>query len=255
VSHALIGALIGAGLTHTGFDLGILKWEGITKIVAFIFLAPIIGMIGGSILMFLVYWIFRRRTPAKVDRFFRVGQLFSAAAFSIGHGANDAQKTMGIIVMALLAGGYLAYGVGPDGARAMPEIPVWVIIAAYSAIALGTLLGGWRVIRTMGGKLTKLRPVQGFCAETSGALLLFGASSYGIPISTTHSVAGSIMGVGSVRRHTAVRWRVAGKMIWAWVITIPSSATVAGLAYWAMNATGLVDWILRMEAAVRVGGG
>lgn len=248
VSHALIGALIGAGLARSGMDVGVLKWEGIGKIVAFIFIAPIVGMLGGYVLMFLVYWLFHRAAPARVDRTFRVGQLFSAAAFSLGHGANDAQKTMAIIVLALLAGGYMEYGLTAEGVRQMPDVPLWVVLSAHTAIALGTLLGGWRVIRTMGSRLTKLRPVQGFCAETSGALVLFGATTGGIPISTTHSVSGSIMGVGSVLRRQAVRWRVAGGMLVAWVITIPSAAIVAGLCYYLLDAIGLVAWSEGLEA-------
>jgi PiT family inorganic phosphate transporter len=251
VSHALVGALVGAGFVHGGFDPAVLKWGGIGKIVAFIFIAPIVGMIGGSLLMFSVYWIFRKATPGKVDRTFRVGQLFSAAAFSLGHGANDAQKTMALIVLAMLAGGYMDYQFAADGARIMPEVPMWIVLSAHAAIALGTMLGGWRVIRTMGSRLTKLRPVQGFCAETSGALVLFGATSFGIPISTTHSVSGSIMGAGTVQRHTAVRWGVARKMLVAWVITIPSAAIVSGAVYGLLKITGFVAWSADLEAAAR----
>jgi len=243
VSHALIGGLIGAGLVKSGFDFGVLKVAGVAKIGAFIFLAPLIGMAGGAILMILVYWLFRNRRPAKVDRVFRVGQLFSAAAFSLGHGGNDAQKTMGMITMALAAGGYLASPLDPSTGKLMaPHVPMWVILAAHFAIALGTMLGGWRVIRTMGTRLTKLKPVQGFCAETAGAIVLFGVTAAGIPVSTTHSVTGAIMGVGSARRLRAVRWGVATKILWAWIITIPTSAIVSGLTYWLLDLVGLVSW-------------
>jgi PiT family inorganic phosphate transporter len=243
VSHALIGGLIGSGLVKSGFDFAVLKADGIIKIAAFIFLAPIIGLLGGAVLMLVVYWLFRNRHPARVDRLFRGGQLISAAAFSLGHGSNDAQKTMGIITMALAAGGYLAMPIDPvTGGSMPPNVPLWVVLAAHTAIAFGTMLGGWRVVRTVGAKLTKLRPVQGFCAETSGALVLFGATAGGIPVSTTHSVAGSIMGAGSVKRLRAVRWGVAGKIMWAWVITIPCSASVSALTYLLMDVTGFVDW-------------
>jgi PiT family inorganic phosphate transporter len=243
VSHALIGGLIGSGLVTSGFDYGILKMNGILTIASFIFLAPIIGLIGGSGIMLVVYWLFRNTPPRKVDRLFRGGQLVSAAAFSLGHGSNDAQKTMGIVTMALAAGGYLALPIDPETGRQLaPNIPLWVVLAAHTAIALGTMLGGWRVIRTMGTKLTRLRPVQGFCAELSAAIVLFGASAGGIPVSTTHSVSGSIMGVGSVKRLRAVRWGVAKKILWAWVITIPAAAVVAGLASWALDVTGFAAW-------------
>jgi PiT family inorganic phosphate transporter len=237
-SHALIGGMVGAGLVQSGFDVSVLRMSIVGNIALFIVLAPIIGMICGALLMFVVYWIFRNKTPARVDGFFRIGQLFSAAAFSLGHGANDAQKTMSIIAMALFAGGFLVI---PEGQTA-PPIHLWVVLSAHSAIALGTLFGGWRVIRTMGAKLTRLKPVQGFCAETSGAIVLFGVTALGIPVSTTHSVSGAIMGVGSVKRFRAVRWGVAGKMMWAWVLTIPASAFAGGLAYFLCDVTGLAAW-------------
>lgn len=244
VSHALIGGLIGAGLVKSGFDFEVLKAGSIIKIGAFIFLAPIIGMIGGSVLMVVVYWLFHKVRPQKVDRVFRGGQLLSAAAFSLGHGSNDAQKTMGIITMALVAGGYLAGPLDPaTGKHLAPNIPMWVVLSAHTAIALGTMLGGWRVIRTMGTKLTRLKPVQGFCAETSAAIVLFGATAGGIPVSTTHSVSGSIMGVGSVKRLRAVRWGIATRIVWAWLLTIPCSALVAGLTYWLLEVFGIAGWL------------
>ena len=247
VSHALIGGLIGAGLMKSGFDPSILKLQSIGWIGAFIFLAPLIGMIFGTVLMTAVYWIFRNKRPSKVDSFFRVGQLFSAAAFSLGHGGNDAQKTMGIITMSLVAGGHLQMQVDAvTGKTTPPNVPIWVVLAAHTAIALGTMLGGWKVIRTMGTRLTKLKPVQGFCAETAGALVLFGVNVVGIPVSTTHSVTGAIMGVGSVKRMKAVRWGVAGRIVWAWVLTIPLSAFAAGLTYWLMDVSGFVTWASKL---------
>jgi inorganic phosphate transporter, PiT family len=237
-SHALIGGMVGAGLVQARFDLSVLNASVIGKIVLFIFLAPLIGMVIGSLLMFVVYWVFRNRTPARVDRFFRVGQLFSAAAFSLGHGANDAQKTMSIIAMTLFAAGMLQVPAG----QSAPPIHMWIVLSAHTAIAMGTMIGGWRVIRTMGSKLTKLKPVQGFCAETAGAAVLFGVTAVGIPVSTTHSVAGSIMGVGSVRRLKAVRWGMARRMLWAWVLTIPCAAIAGGVAYWLLDLTGVVAW-------------
>ena len=219
VSHSLIGGLAGAGLMKGG--LVALNAAGITKVVIFIFLAPIIGLIGGFVLMVMVNWIFRRIPGRKVDRLFRVGQLISSAAYSLGHGTNDAQKTMGIITILLYSGGYLKEF----------EVPMWVILSAHTAIGLGTAAGGWKVIRTMGIKLTHLKPVGGFCAETGGAMVLLGTAIAGIPVSTTHTIAGAIMGVGATRRLSAVRWGLARRIIVAWVLTIPISAGVACLAY------------------------
>ena len=248
VSHALIGGLIGAGLAQSGLDLSVLKMAGIWPILLFIFLAPLIGLIGGGLIMFLVYWLFRNTRPQKVDRLFRTGQLVSAAAFSLGHGSNDAQKTMGIITLALVAGGYLSGAIDPvTGKHLAPNVPIWVVLSAHAAIATGTMLGGWRVIRTMGTKLTKLKPVQGFCAETASAIALFGATAAGIPVSTTHSVAGAIMGVGAVKRLRAVRWGVATRILWAWVVTIPTAAVIAGLTYWLMDLVGIVGGIARLN--------
>ena len=181
----------------------------------------------GFILMVSVYWIFRRFSLHKVDRGFRFGQLFSAAAYSLGHGGNDAQKTMGIITVVLVAGGYLQM----TAAGKLPEIPLWVVLSAHAAIGLGTLSGGWRIVKTMGTKIVKLQPVGGFCAETAGAITLFGATSLGIPVSTTHTITGSIVGVGSAKRFSAVKWGVAGRIVWAWVLTIPMAASIAGLSY------------------------
>ncbi|HEX9615366.1 MAG TPA: inorganic phosphate transporter [Bacteroidota bacterium] len=223
VSHSLIGGLAGAGVVKGG--LMVLNAAGITKVVLFIFLAPIIGMVGGFFLMVVVNWIFRGHTSRQVDGFFRFGQLLSSAAYSLGHGTNDAQKTMGIITILLYSGGYLAEF----------EVPMWVILSAHTAIGLGTLTGGWRVIRTMGVGLTHLKPVGGFCAETGGALVLLGTAVAGIPVSTTHTIAGAIMGVGSTRRISAVRWGVAGRIVVAWILTIPVAAIVSALAYEALS--------------------
>jgi PiT family inorganic phosphate transporter len=220
VSHALIGGLAGAGIAKAG--LKALITEGIVKVALFIVISPILGLALGLTLMIGMNWIFRRVSPWRVDRLFRVGQLISSAAFSLGHGTNDAQKTMGIIAVLLFTNGYLG---------AEFYVPWWVIISAYSAIAAGTLTGGWRVIHTMGVRLTDLRPVGGFCAESAGAITLIGTALGGIPVSTTHTIAGAIMGVGSTRRLSAVRWGVAGKIVWAWVLTIPLSALGGILAY------------------------
>jgi PiT family inorganic phosphate transporter len=177
--------------------------------------------------MVAVYWIFHKVSVNKVDRVFRVGQLFSAGAYSLGHGGNDAQKTMGIITIALVAGGYLQMEAGGS----LPDVPLWVVLAAHAAIGLGTLSGGWRIVKTMGTKIVKLQPVGGFCAETAGAITLFGATAAGIPVSTTHTITGSIVGVGSAKRFSAVKWGVAGRIVWAWVLTIPAAAAIAGLTY------------------------
>ncbi|NOT48985.1 MAG: inorganic phosphate transporter [Acidobacteria bacterium] len=232
-SHALVGAYAGAALSsyiwHFGFNspLTVLKAEGWIKTISFIVLSPLIGMTLGFVLMVAVYWIFHRVSVNKVDRVFRVGQLFSAAAFSLGHGGNDAQKTMGIIMIALVAGGF--YSMTPEGK--LPEIPLWVVLAAHSAIGLGTLSGGWRIVKTMGTKIVKLQPVGGFCAETAGAITLFGATFFGIPVSTTHTITGAIVGVGSAKRFSAVKWGIASRIVWAWVLTIPAAALIATLTY------------------------
>jgi PiT family inorganic phosphate transporter len=221
-SHALIGGLVGAAVAKAG--TGALVGDGLLKTVIFIVVSPLIGFVLGSVVMLLVSWLFVKSTPRKIDTWFRRLQLFSAAAYSLGHGGNDAQKTIGIIWMLLIVAGVSKAG------DATP--PLWVIIACYTAISLGTLFGGWRIVKTMGQKITKLKPVGGFCAETGGALTLFLATSLGIPVSTTHTITGAIVGVGSTQRMSAVRWGVAGNIVWAWIFTIPASAFVAAIAYW-----------------------
>ena len=221
-SHALIGGIVGAAIAKSGSS--VLITGGILKIVAFIFVSPVLGFVLGSLMMVVVAWLFRRVRPRRVDRWFRRLQLVSAGAYSLGHGGNDAQKTIGIIWMLLIATGHSAAG------EAAP--PIWVIVSCYLAIGLGTMFGGWRIVKTMGQKITKLKPVGGFCAETGGALTLFLASALGIPVSTTHTITGAIVGVGSTQRASAVRWGVAGNIVWAWILTIPASAFVAALAYW-----------------------
>lgn len=221
-SHALIGGIVGAVIAKAG--TGALMSSGIFKTVAFIFVSPLLGFLLGSLMMLLVAWGFRRATPSKVDRWFRRLQLVSAGAYSLGHGGNDAQKTIGIIWMMLIATGYAA---ADDKAP-----PGWTIVSCYVAIAAGTMFGGWRIVKTMGQKITKLKPVGGFCAETGGAITLFLATGLGIPVSTTHTITGAIVGVGSARRASAVRWGVAGNIVWAWIFTIPASAFVATIAYW-----------------------
>ncbi|MFT4268065.1 MAG: inorganic phosphate transporter [Xenophilus sp.] len=222
-SHALIGGIVGAVMAKTG-TAGLVG-AGIWKTVAFIFVSPLLGFVLGSMMMLAVAWLFRRSTPSRVDRWFRRLQLVSAGAYSLGHGGNDAQKTIGIIWMLLIATGHAA---ATDSAP-----PTWTVVSCYTAIALGTMFGGWRIVRTMGQKITKLKPVGGFCAETGGALTLFIATGLGIPVSTTHTITGAIVGVGSTRRMSAVRWGVAGNIVWAWIFTIPAAAFVAAVAYWA----------------------
>jgi inorganic phosphate transporter, PiT family len=221
-SHALIGGICGAVIGKAG--IGALIGSGVFKVVAFIFVSPLLGFILGSLLMVLVAWICRRSSPLRVDNWFRRLQLVSAGLYSLGHGGNDAQKTIGIIWMLLIATGYSAAG------DKLP--PAWTIWACYLAIGLGTMFGGWRIVKTMGQKITKLKPVGGFCAETGGALTLFLATAMGVPVSTTHTITGAIVGVGSVRSASSVRWGVAGNIVWAWIFTIPASAFVAGIFYW-----------------------
>ena len=221
-SHALIGGIVGSVMAKSG--AGALIAGGILKTVAFIFISPLLGFLLGSIMMVIVAWTFRRFRPSKIDRWFRRLQLISAGAYSLGHGGNDAQKTIGIIWLLLIATGYTA------SSDAAP--PLWVIISCYMAIGMGTMFGGWRIVKTMGQKITKLKPVGGFCAETGGALTLFIATAMGVPVSTTHTITGAIVGVGSTQRASAVRWGVAGNIVWAWILTIPASAFVAAIAYW-----------------------
>ena len=221
-SHALIGGIVGATIAKAG--AGALIAAGIWKTVIFIFISPTLGFLLGSLMMVLVSNVFRNTRPSRVDKWFRRMQLVSAGAYSLGHGGNDAQKTIGIVWMLLIATGYVAAG---DAAP-----PTWVIVSCYVAIALGTMFGGWRIVKTMGQKITKLKPVGGFCAETGGAMTLFIATGLGIPVSTTHTITGAIVGVGSTHRMSAVRWGVAGNIVWAWVLTIPASAFVAAIAYW-----------------------
>jgi inorganic phosphate transporter, PiT family len=221
-SHALIGGLIGAAVAKAGFSS--LVASGVGKTVLFIFISPFLGFVFGGLLLVVVAWIFRRMAPSRIDRWFRRLQLVSAAAYSLGHGGNDAQKTIGIIWMLLIAANV-------EGAK--DHVPNWVIVSCYVAIALGTLFGGWRIVKTMGQKITKLRPVHGFCAETGGAITLFLATALGIPVSTTHTITGAIVGVGSTRKVSAVRWGVAGNIVWAWIFTIPATAFIAAVSWWA----------------------
>jgi inorganic phosphate transporter, PiT family len=224
-SHALIGGIVGAGVAKAG------TWalipSGILKTVAFIFISPLIGFVLGAVLLLAISWIFRRSTPSRVDRLFRRLQLVSSSLYSLGHGGNDAQKTIGIIWMLLIAAGYTGSN---------DPAPTWVIVACYVTIAFGTMFGGWRIVKTMGQRITKIRPVGGFCAELSGSVALFLATALGIPVSTTHTITGSIVGVGAANSVSAVRWGVAGDLLWAWILTIPCSAFIAGLAWWLGHA-------------------
>jgi len=218
-SHALIGGLAGAAVAHAGF--GVLLWPGLGRIALFIVLSPLLGLVLGYLMMTLMMLLNARSRPAAVDRRFRWLQLLSAAFYSLGHGTNDAQKTMGIIAVLLFSTGYMKEF----------NIPVWIILTCHAAIALGTLLGGWRIVKTMGMRITKLKPIGGFSAETAGAMMLIGTAVWGIPVSTTHTITGAIMGVGATHRLSAVRWGVATRIVWAWLLTIPISAAVAAAAY------------------------
>jgi PiT family inorganic phosphate transporter len=220
-SHALIGGLVGAAVAKAG--TGALISAGLIKTVVFIVLSPLLGFFFGSLMMLVVAWVFVRSTPQRIDKWFRRMQLISASMYSLGHGGNDAQKTMGIIWMLLIASG---------AAAASDPLPTWVIVSCYLAIGVGTLFGGWRIVKTMGQKITKLKPMGGFCAETGGAITLFMATFLGIPVSTTHTITGAIMGVGSSRKISAVRWGIAGNIVWAWIFTIPASAFMAAVAWW-----------------------
>jgi PiT family inorganic phosphate transporter len=228
-SHALIGGFVGAALLAHGPSA--IVAQGVIKTAVFIVVSPVLGLVLGFLSMFVVLWIFRRSTPRSVDTMFRRLQLFSAAAFSLGHGSNDAQKTAGIITALLYSTGRLSGEF---------HVPFWVIVASYGAIGLGTLSGGWRIVKTMGMHITKLQPVGGFCAETAGAIALFGASAAGIPVSTTHTITGSIIGAGvsAHQRLTAVRWGVAGRIVWAWVLTMPMAALIAAIAWWLLRLAG-----------------
>jgi inorganic phosphate transporter, PiT family len=230
-SHALIGGIVGAVIAKSG--AGSLMAAGVLKIVAFIFISPFLGFVLGSLMMVVVAWICRRAKPSHTDRWFRRLQLVSAAAYSLGHGGNDAQKTAGIIWLLLIAATTAGVQGLPTWMMATKDyLPIWVVIACYVCIGAGTMFGGWRIVKTMGQKITKLKPVGGFCAETGGAMTLFLATSMGIPVSTTHTITGAIVGVGSTHRMSAVRWGVAGNIVWAWIFTIPASAFVAAIAYW-----------------------
>jgi PiT family inorganic phosphate transporter len=226
-SHALIGGYAGAAVAKVG-TAAIIP-AGWTKTLIFIVLAPGFGFVLGFFFMVTTYWVCRGMPPSRVDRYFRKLQLLSAAAYSLGHGGNDAQKTMGIIAGALFAGGVISEF----------TIPFWVVLAAHAAIALGTLAGGWRIIHTMGSKITRLQPVGGFAAETAGAVSLFTATGLGVPVSTTHTITGAIIGVGSTRRLSAVRWGIAGRIVWAWILTIPASAGIAAVTWYALTLAGL----------------
>ncbi len=229
-SHALIGGLAGAAVAKGGMK--VILWTGWTKTLVFIVVAPVMGLVMGFIFMLAMTWLLRDKTPRGVDTWFRKLQLLSAAAYSLGHGGNDAQKTMGIVAGALYAGGFIS---------AAELKTTWghyhwpIILAAQTAMGLGTYFGGWRIVHTMGSKITKLKPVGGFCAETAGAITLFGTAMAGIPVSTTHTITGAIIGVGSTQRLSAVRWGVASRIVWAWLLTIPAAALVAALCWWLMR--------------------
>ena len=219
-SHALIGGIIGAGVTKAGF--GAIVWGGLSKTLYAIVLSPVTGFVLGILFMVLVSWLFLRANPALADSFFRKAQFVSAALYSLGHGSNDAQKTSGIISVLLFS----------NGVYSEFTVPGWVILSCYTVMGLGTLMGGWRIVHTMGSKITRLTPMQGACAETAGAITLFAATNLGVPVSTTHTITGSIIGVGSARRASAVRWNVATGIVYAWIITIPATAVIASVAYW-----------------------
>jgi PiT family inorganic phosphate transporter len=230
-SHALVGGLIGAGVAKAG--LGILGWSKISMTAIFIIVSPVVGYVAAALMMLASSWVMRRVNPGKVDRWFRRLQLLSAAAFSLNHGGNDAQKTMGIIVVLLYSQGYLG-----DQFPAGHEIPKWIVVGCYLAMGLGTMSGGWRIVKTMGMRLTKLRPFGGFCAETGGSVAIFVATMMGIPVSTTHTITGAIVGVGSTSNRGKVRWGVAGRIVWAWVFTIPAAAAISAVTYFVARALG-----------------
>lgn len=226
-SHALVGGLVGAGLAKVGFSA--IVFSGLSKTVLAIFLSPMIGFLLALLLVLIVSWVFVRQTPFAVDNTFRILQFISASLYSLGHGGNDAQKTMGIIAVLLFSQGYL----GPEF-----HVPFWVVISCQSAMAIGTLFGGWRIVHTMGSKITRLNPMQGFCAETGGAITLFAATWLGIPVSTTHTITGAIVGVGAARRATAVRWGLAGNIVIAWIVTLPAAAMISATFYLVTDLFG-----------------
>jgi PiT family inorganic phosphate transporter len=230
-SHALIGGLAGAGIAYKGWE--IIRWDKMVATLQFIPLAPLIGLAAGFSIMLTVIWILRRSRPMAVDRFFRKGQFVSAALYSLGHGGNDAQKTMGIILALLIAA-----GVADPNTRLSLFKPntLWIILSCHAAMAIGTALGGWRIVKTMGMKITKLKPVNGFCAETAGAFTLFLATHAGIPVSTTHTITGAIVGVGSIRKFSAVKWGVAMRIVWAWLLTIPLAALISAACFYLMRS-------------------
>jgi inorganic phosphate transporter, PiT family len=230
-SHALIGGISGAGIAFAG--PGVLQWQNLTKTLEFILLAPLIGLVLGGAIMLGVFWLFRKMRPQRVDRTFRVGQLISAALYSIGHGGNDAQKTIGVIWAVMIAGGSLE--------ATATSAPAWAVIASYSAMAFGTAIGGWRIVKTMGMGLTHLKPVGGFCAEVAGAITLFLATFLKVPVSTTHTITGAIIGVGTVTKARGIRWALATRIVWAWVFTIPAAGAVGGLAVVLARALGALD--------------
>jgi PiT family inorganic phosphate transporter len=228
-THALIGGLGGAGIAYGGFD--ILVMEKIRLQVIFIFVAPVVGFIVGFVLMLALYWLLRRWRPGQVDDRFRIGQLLSAASYSLGHGGNDAQKTMGVIIAVLITEGQMT--------QDYHHIPWWIVTVSNVAMGLGTAFGGWRIVKTMGMKITKLRPVGGFCAEVAGAATLFGATWLAVPVSTTHTITGAIIGVGATRKLTGIKWGVAQRIVWAWVLTIPAAATVGALVFLSLRSLGV----------------
>ena len=237
-SHALIGGYAGAAIVKAGFDVLIVK--GWVKTLSFIVIAPLLGWALGSLFMTLIFWLFRKRTPGSVDHIFRRGQLVSAGLYSLGHGGNDAQKTMGIIAGALFAIPAYRHLVTDAGGQLI--IPMWIVLMAHAAIALGTLSGGWRIIHTMGHKITKLKPMGGFAAETAGALTIFASTGLGIPVSTTHVITGAIVGVGATRGRRKVRWGVANQIVWAWLLTIPASAIMGAAVYLVVSR---LFWVIR----------
>ena len=228
-SHALLGGIGGAGVAHAGFS--VLVKAKVVKTLWFILFAPLIGFGLGFLLMLIIYWTFRNWRPTRVDKTFRVGQLFSAAAYSIGHGGNDAQKTMGIIIAVLVASGHMA--------KDSQHVPYWIVLASYSCMALGTMFGGWRIVKTMGMGLTKLRPVGGFAAEVAGAITLLAVTWLKVPVSTTHTITGAIIGVGSTTKMSGIRWGLAGRIVWAWIFTIPASAAVGAACFYIAHALHL----------------